>query len=98
MMNNENAMSKEYEMNELSLEEMQDVNGGGLKEIVAATTLTAMAMTGNSVSAFGLANAMAEENSAHIEIAPEQEDEVFSEAFEESAMMAEELEIGRAHV
>ena len=93
MMNNENAMSKEYEMNELSLEEMQDVNGGGLKEIVAATTLAAMAMTGNSVSAFGLANAMAEENSAHIEIAPEQEDEVFSEAFEESAMMAEELEL-----
>ena len=80
-------------MNELSLDEMEDVNGGGIKEIVAATTLAAMAMTGNTVSAFGLANAMAEENNAHIEFAPEHEDEVFSEVFEESAMMAEEIEL-----
>jgi len=74
MMNNENEKNKGVEMNELSLEEMEDVTGGGLKEVVAATTLAAMAMTGNTVSAFGLANALAEENTAHIEIAPAQED------------------------
>ena len=72
MMNNNNEMNKDLEMNELSIEEMEDVTGGGIKEIVAATTLAAMAMTGNTVSAFGLANALAEDN-AHIEAAPEQE-------------------------
>ena len=93
MMNNENAMNKDVDRRELSLEELEDVNGAGLKEIVAATTLAAMAMTGSTVSALGMASARAEENSAHIEIAPEREDEIFSQAFEESAMMAEELEL-----
>lgn len=50
------------------------VSGGSFKRIVAATTLAAMAMTGSTMSAFGLARAMAEDmNSAHIEAAPEQE-------------------------
>ena len=64
---------------ELTPEELEAINGGGLKEIVAATTLAAMAMTGNTVSAFGLASALAEEN-AHIEQAPAQE--AVGEAFE----------------
>ena len=61
-------------MKELTPEELEDVTGGGIKEIVAATTLAAMAMTGNTVSAFGLANALAED-AGHIEFAPEQEDD-----------------------
>ena len=75
-MKNENINVNPEELNaqELSLEDMEDVTGGGLKEVVAATTLAAMAMTGNTVSSFGLANALAEENAAHIEIAPAQED------------------------
>ena len=63
MMNNENAMNKDVDRRELSLEELEDVNGAGLKEIVAATTLAAMAMTGSTVSALGMASARAEENS-----------------------------------
>ena len=58
-------------MQELNPEELEDVTGGGIREIVAATTLAAMTMTGNTVSAFGLANAMAED-AAHVEAAPEQ--------------------------
>lgn len=54
---------------ELNDDELEDVAGGGIKEIVAATTLAAMAMTGNTVSAFGLAQAMAED-AGHIEAAP----------------------------
>ena len=60
------------ERQELSLDEIEDVNGGGIKEIVAATTLAAMAMTGNTVSAFNMASALAE-GSAHVEAAPAQE-------------------------
>ena len=56
-----NVENKELEAVELTDEELEDVAGGGLKEIVAATTLAAMAMTGNTVSAFGLANALAED-------------------------------------
>lgn len=51
---------------------MEEV-AGGIKEIVAATTLAAMTMTGNTVSAFTMARAMAEETTEHIEEAPEQE-------------------------
>ena len=58
---------------ELNDDELEDVAGGGIKEIVAATTLAAMAMTGNTVSAFTMARAMAEETTGHIEAAPEQE-------------------------
>ena len=53
-------------MRELNPEELEDVTGGGIREIVAATTLAAMAMTGNTVSAFGLANALAEDTAVHI--------------------------------
>ncbi|MBR1560918.1 MAG: hypothetical protein IJ646_11820, partial [Clostridia bacterium] len=56
-----NMENKKLEAVELTDEELDDVAGGGLKEIVAATTLAAMAMTGNTVSAFGLANALAED-------------------------------------
>jgi len=68
--NNRNNINP-AEMQVLTSEALENVSGGGVKEIVAATTLAAMAMTGNTVSAFGLAGALAEEN-AHIEIAPEQ--------------------------
>ena len=58
----------------LSDDELEDVTGGGIKEIVAATTLAAMAMTGQTVSAFGLAKAMAEgSNNVNIEQAPAQD-------------------------
>ena len=67
-----NSRPENTEMQELNLDELEDVSGGGIKEIVAATTLAAMAMTGQTVSAFGLANAMAE-GSVRIEEAPEQE-------------------------
>ena len=91
--NNAHVNENDVAINELSLEEMEDVNGGGIKEIVAATTLAAMAMTGNTVSAFGLANAMAEENTAHIEAAPVEDGEVYAQAFEENAVMAEDIEV-----
>ena len=95
MKNNESVHMSENDvtMNELSLEEMDDVNGGGIKEIVAATTLAAMAMTGNTVSAFGMANAMAEESSAHVEAARVEEGETFGAAFEENAVMADDIEV-----
>lgn len=72
---------------------------------MAATTLAAMAVTGNTVSAFGLANAMAED-AAHIEEAPAEveygaefegdlADEIVFEAAEADApvMEAEEQEL-----
>ena len=58
---------------ELNLDAMEDVAGGGIKEIVAGVTLAAMTMTGSPVSAFGIARAMAEESNAIIEEAPAQE-------------------------
>ena len=58
--NNMNDKLNLTNMQELTPEEMENVAGGGIKEIVAATTLAAMAMTGNTAGAFGLARAMAE--------------------------------------
>ena len=60
-------------LRELSDEELDEVAGGGLKEIVAGVTLAAMTVTGSPMSAFGLAKAMAEDNGFRIEQAPEQE-------------------------
>ena len=64
---------KNGNIEELDLEAMEDVAGGGIKEIVAGVTLAAMTMTGSPVSAFGIAKAMAEESNAIIEEAPAQE-------------------------
>ena len=58
-------------MRELDPEMLEDVTGGGVKEIVAGVTLAAMTMTSGPVSAFGLARAMAEDNGgAIVEAAP----------------------------
>jgi|GEM_PF-6497116 len=73
MKNDKNMNVNPENAREMDLDELEEVSGGGIKEIVAATTLAAMAMTGNTVSAFGLAQAMAEESAGHIEAAPEQE-------------------------
>ena len=79
-----NDMNEKLDLNnmqEITPEEMEDVAGGGIKEIVAATTLAAMTMTGGTVSAFNMAQALAEDaGSIHIEQAPEQE--AFGTAFE----------------
>ena len=91
MKTNDNKQNPEMkDIRELTPEEMEDVTGGGLKEIVAATTLAAMAMTGNTVSAFGLANALAEDNAAHIEEAPAQDS--FGEAYAGDTAEAIEVE------
>ena len=47
-------------LQELSAEELEEVSGGGVREIVAAATLAAMTVTGGTVNAFGMAGAMAE--------------------------------------
>ena len=78
-------------INELTLEDMENVNGGGIKEFAAATTLAAMVMTGNTVSAFHMAGALAEGSTAHVETAPVEEGEVFGTAFEENAVMASDI-------
>ena len=45
-MNNKLNDVQDMNMQALTPEELEDVTGGGVKEIVAATTLAAMAMTG----------------------------------------------------
>lgn len=65
-----NEIKNPEDIRELSLEEMEDVTGGGMREIVAGVTLAAMTMTGGAAGAFGLANAIAEEHGAFIETAP----------------------------
>ena len=88
MNNRESAL---LSINELTLEDMENVNGGGIKEFAAATTLAAMVMTGNTVSAFHMADALAEGSTAHVETAPVEEGEVFGAAFEENAVMASDI-------
>ena len=65
-MNNDKSNRPE-DIRELSLEEMEDVNGGGIREIVAGVTLAAMTMTGG---AFGMAGALAEDSGAYVETVP----------------------------
>ena len=65
-MNNDKSNRPE-DIRELSLEEMEDVNGGGIREIVAGVTLAAMTMTGG---VFGMAGALAEDSGAYVETAP----------------------------
>ena len=69
----ENDIKNPKDIQELSDNELEDVAGGGIKEIVAGVTLAAMTMTGSPVSAFGLAKAMAEGQDALIEEVPAQE-------------------------
>ena len=54
------------EIRELSDDALEDVNGGGIREIVAATTLATMVATGMT-GAFGLARASAEAGGEVIE-------------------------------
>ena len=105
MMNDKSNLNNE--MNELNLDELETVDGGGIKEVAAAVTLAAMAATGAG-NLVGTVSALAESADANsiIEEAPAQD--AYGAEFDgaiadgiaplDEASEPAQLKIGRAHV